>query len=108
MIKPGKALIIGDEIFAAIGLAAGVEAYTFDGNCAKLAEWLDQNVERYDVVICLSTVTEACRDVAKRLSPLVQEKLVLVLDHPLRGLRVDPKEYYKQIARQILGVSIEL
>lgn len=108
MIKLGKVLLLGDEFLELVALAAGVDAYVFDGNCKKLYEWLSLNMRIYDAIICLDTVTQACVEVEDLLKRAMPEKMILRIKHPVKGVPEDPREYYKELARRVLGVEIVL
>lgn len=107
MIKHGKVVVIGDEVLEAIALAAGIESYVFK-DCGSLRDWIDQNISSFEVVIYLDTVKQNCRDTVEYMENKWPDKVYLMLDHPLTSVQRDPKEYYRELARKILGVEIVL
>lgn len=108
MIKRGRIVVIGDEYLEMVALAAGVDAYVFDEDCKKLLNWLVANIESYDVVIHLDSVTTKCRDVGEFLEREARERMVLPIGHPMKGVYRSPKEYYREITKRVLGVEISL
>lgn len=108
MIKGGRILVVGDEYLELIALAAGVDTYLFDDNCKKLLDWLISNIESYDVIVYLDIIADECRDVKDFLEKNIHEKIVLSIEHPTRGVYKDPREYYKEMTRRILGVEVSL
>lgn len=108
MIKVGRVVIIGDEVLALVASAAGLESYTFKGNCAELYDWLVNNASSYDVLVYLDEIANKCAKVRKLLAEYAKEKTVMELEHPLKKEFTDPKKLYKEVARKILGIGIEL
>lgn len=108
MIKTGKIVVIGDEVMALVASAAGLESYVFNGNCTELYDWLVDNASSYDVLIYLDDVVSKCAKVKNLLSEYAKEKIVMVLEHPLRGKLIDPRKPYKELANRILGIEVEL
>ncbi|MEM4717858.1 MAG: hypothetical protein QXE81_03750 [Desulfurococcaceae archaeon] len=108
MIKRGRIVIIGDEFFSLIAYAMGVDAYIFDDDCKKLMDWLVSNVGDYDVIIYLNTIVNKCKEMRGSLEKVIHEKILLQIDHPLESVFRDPKEYYREISKKILGVEVSL
>ncbi|MEM0368740.1 MAG: hypothetical protein QXJ69_01925 [Desulfurococcaceae archaeon] len=108
MIKPGKIVFIGDEYLEIIALAAGVDAYVFNNDCRKLEEWITKNIQLYDVIVYLDTVSSTCSDVIDHAKSIARDKIFLMLEHPLLSVQRDPRDYYRELARKILGIEITL
>lgn len=108
MIKRGRVVVIGDEYLELIAYAAGVDAYVFDDDCKKLSDWLLARFETYDVIVYLSDVADKCKDLKDLLEKKIHEKIILSIEHPMREAYKDPREYYREISRRILGVEISL
>ncbi|MEM0317347.1 MAG: hypothetical protein QXO97_05100 [Candidatus Nezhaarchaeales archaeon] len=108
MIRTGRIVVIGDEILALVASAAGIESYTFKGNCSELYNWLTNNVPSYDVIIYLDDVADKCTKIKKILAEYAKEKMVMELEHPLKKEFVDPKKLYKEFACRVLGFEVEL
>jgi len=106
LIKRGRVVVIGDEYLELIALAAGVEAYAFDGDCEKLLNWVKANIESYDAVIYLDTIASSCRDVGDLLEKSGGVKLLI--EHPAKRAYKDPKEYYREMTKKVLGVEVFL
>lgn len=108
MIKEGRILFIGDEFLEVIALAAGFDAFVFRNDCKELKKWIDDNINTYDAVIYLDNVYNQCRDVIEYFTSTWREKVYLMIENPLTTIHRDPKEYYRELARKILGVEIVL
>ncbi|MEM2025249.1 MAG: hypothetical protein QXW94_03060 [Desulfurococcaceae archaeon] len=108
MIKAGKILFIGDEFLELIALAAGIDAYLFNDDCKALLEWLNSNIQKYDVVVYLDVVKEKCEAVEDFMKRFARNKIALMIEHPIKHPAVDPKKYYREVARKILGIEISI
>lgn len=108
MIRTGRIVIIGDEVLALVANAAGLESYIFKDDCAELYDWLVNNASSYDVLIYLDKVANKCAKVRRLLAEYAKEKIVMELEHPLKKEFTDPRKLYKEVARRILGIGVEL
>jgi len=108
VIKTGKIIVIGDEPLSLIAAAAGVDYYVFKHDCSELREFINKSIRQYDVVIYLSTIESECLDLVEYMKKIHSEGVFLMIEHPMEGMRIDPREYYRNIARRILGIEVEI
>lgn len=106
MIRAGRIVLIGDEFLELVALATGVDAYLFNNDCKSLLEWLSSNIENYDVIVYLGTIRETCTDFEHLLKRFEHSKITLMIEHPIKRPPLDPRDFYREVARRVLGIEI--
>ena len=106
MIKRRNIIFIGGSIIKIIGLSTGSMVIEVQPDTCSLPQDFEKYIADAGVIVVEEEIYNKCSNVKNVLERIKESALVITLPHPWRV--IEPKKYYEELLRKIIGLRISL